>query len=477
MCPAVRARTVPGMTSAIPLPDAADLDALRAQLDGAVATPADDGYDALRASWNLSFDQRPALVVEAADADDVVGALGFAHEHQLAVAVQSTGHGAALTCDGGLLVRTGRLRDVDVDPVLRVARIGAGASWTDVLPHVAPHGLAPLLGFNPHVGVVGYTLGGGLGWLGRKHGLAVDSVRALDVVLPDATRLRVTPETEPDLFWALRGGASNFGVVVAIELSLVEAPALFGGTILYPGARSAEVLAAYAGWIASVPEEVTSAVAVIRIPPAPFVPEPLRGQTVVAVSAVALADPARASELLTPVRELGEPLADMFRPLSIEDLGAVTMEPVDPMPAAGHSELVGALTPELQALVAGSAEGESPLVVVELRHLGGALNRPGVDGPIARPDGELLFHVESIAPPGPPAAGAIAAVTALAAAVKPQATAAMLPSFLGEVETGPERLAQAYTPAARTRLAQLKRRYDPDGRFRFGRPIPAQWAE
>jgi FAD/FMN-containing dehydrogenase len=464
------------MTSALSLPPA-EIDALRVDLDGTVATPTDAAYDALRASWNLTFDQRPAIVVEAADGDDVVAALGFAHEHGLSVAVQSTGHGAAETCDGGMLVRTGRLRDVEVDAAQRIARIGAGAQWADVLPHVAPHGLAPLLGFNAHVGVAGYTLQGGLGWLGRKHGFAVDSVRALDVVLPDATHLRVTPDTEPDLFWALRGGASAFGVVVALELELVPVPALFGGQILYPAARAAEAIAAYAEWIATAPEEVTSAIAVIRIPPAPFVPEPLRGITAISISACALAEPAAAEALLAPLRSLGDPLIDGFRPLEIGDLGAVAIEPAEPMPAAGHSEVIGALTPAVRELLAAMAEGERPLAVVELRHLGGALGRPGLPGPIARPAGELLFHAEAVTPPGPAGDAARGAIAALFEALAPQIAGAPLPSFLGELVGGPDRLAQAYAPEAPARLGALKRRYDPDDRFRFGRPIPLSWGD
>lgn len=461
----------------LPAPAAADLDRLRAQLDGALATPGDPSYDALRASWNLTFDQRPAVVVEPADADEVVAALAFARVHGLTVAVQATGHGAAHTCDGGLLVRTARLREATVDPAARTARIGGGATWVDVLPHTAPHGLAPPLGFNAHVGVVGFTLGGGLGWLSRKHGLAIDHVRALDVVLPDATLVRVTPESEPDLFWALRGGGSNFGVVVAIEFELLEAPALFGGMVLYPGERAAEVVAAYADWIATVPEEVTSSCAILRIPPLPEVPEPLRGRTVAAIGACALGDAATGAELLAPIRALGEPIADMLRPLSPADLGEVAMDPVDPMPANGHAVYVGALTPDVQALLASMAEGERPFAVVELRHLGGAIARNGGTSALARPDGELMLHVEALMPPGPAGEATRGALAELAAAMRPHATAHMLPSFLGEVETGPDRIAQAYTAADRARIAQLKRRYDPDHRFRFGRPVSPDWAD
>ncbi|MDO8189501.1 FAD-binding oxidoreductase [Conexibacter sp. JD483] len=465
------------MTTASPTPDATAVHELRGQLEGTLATPADAGYDALRASWNLTFEQRPALVVEAADGDDVVAALGFAHEQQLPVAVQSTGHGTGVACDGGLLLRTGRLTQVEVDPVLRIARIGAGARWTDVLPLTAAHGLAPLLGFNPHVGVVGYTLGGGLGWLARRHGLAVDSVRALDVVLPDATHLRVTAAAEPDLFWALRGGASAFGVVVALELELIETPELFGGMVLYPGARAAEAIAAYADWAATAPEEVTSSVAVVRFPPLPEVPEPLRGLTAVSIAACVQRDAAAAEALLAPLRTLGAPLAGSFRPLLPEDLGTIAMDPVDPMPAAGHAEVVATLTPELQALLAETAEGERPLVIAELRHLGGALARAGADaGPIPRPAGEFLFHAETVVPPGPAGAAAHAELARLAQALAPHVAGPPLPSFLGELETGPERLEQAFPAATRARLGRLKARYDPDERFRFGRPVPRGWA-
>ncbi len=394
----------------------------------------------------------------------------------MTVAVQSTGHGAGVTCDGGLLLRTGALRQIDVDPVLRIARIGAGAHWTDVLPATAPHGLAPLLGFNPHVGVVGYTLGGGLGWLARRHGLAVDSVRALDVVLPDATHVRVTPTAEPDLFWALRGGASNFGVVVALELALVETPDLFGGLVLYPATHAAETIAAYAEWAEQAPEQVTSSIAVMRFPPLPEVPEPLRGVTAVAIGACVEAGMEEAEALLAPLRTLRDPIADLFRPLAVEDLGTIALDPVDPMPAAGHAEVVGALTPALQALLAETAEGERPLAVVELRHLGGALAR-AADGPIPRPAGDFLFHAETVVPPGPAGANARGELLRLAAAVAPRVTGPPLPSFLGELEPITARLEQAFPAAARARLGRLKRRYDPDDRFRFGRPIPPAWAD
>jgi FAD/FMN-containing dehydrogenase len=461
-----------------PVSPAQDAEALRARVRGAVAAPDDAGYDALRASWNLTFDQRPSLVVEALDGDDVVAALRFARERELTVAVQCTGHGCGEVCAGGLLVRTGRLREVHVDPATRTARIGAGARWTDVLPATAAHGLVPLVGYNPHVGAVGYALGGGLGWLSRAYGLAVGSVRALEVVTPEGMRLRVDDAHEPDLFWALRGASSNFGVVLSMDVELVSVPegGLFGGMVVYPGERAAELLAAYGEWIFELPELVTSACAVVRLPPLPSVPEPLRGVTAVLVSACALADASVATELLAPVRELGGPLADTFRPLAIDELGSVAMEPVDPLPTQGHSAIVAELTPELEELLAATAQGEQPFAIVEARHLGGAVTRMETGCPIARPSGDVLLHAEVVVGPGPGGAAAAAALARFAAAVRPHATGELLPTFLGELETGAERLAQAYTAEGRRKLAILKRRYDPDHRFRFGRCVDVSWA-
>jgi len=449
---------------------------LRGRVRGAVATPGDPDYDALRACWNRSYDQRPDVIVEAADADDVVAALAWAHTHALPVAVQSTGHGAGTTIDAGLLLKTSRLDDVTVDADARTATVGAGARWSDVLEKTALHGLAPLLGFSAGVGVVGYTLGGGLGWLGRAYGMAVDSVRALDVVTPDGRRVSTTPTEEPDLFWALRGAGAAFGAVVAIELSLVEPGPLTGGTIFYPGERATEVIAAYADWTSTLPETVTSSVAILRVPPDPAIPAPLRGRTVVMIGLCAIADPVETDRLLAPIRALGEPIADLVRPLGVGELGEVAMDPTDPMPTWGHADLVEDLTPEIQALLAGTAEGEQPLAVVEARQLGGAFAREREPSAAARPQAGFVFHAEAVAPPGPQGEPARQAIQALADAIGPHAQPGLPPSFIGEAEPGADHTALCFSPATRARLITLQRRYDPDRRFRFGRVVVApEW--
>ncbi len=249
-------------------------------LRGAVVAPGDAGWDSARAAWNLLADQRPALVVQAADANDVVVAARFARARGLRVAAQSTGHGAAALGSraGAVLIRTARMNEVVVDPAARVARVGAGARWSDVIAAAAPHGLAGLHGFSAGVGVAGYVLGGGLGWLARSHGLASDRVRAFEVVTADGERLRVDTRREPDLFWALRGGGGAGVIVTSIELELVALREAHAGVLMWPIERAGEVAHAYREWIRTVPDGLTSSLRLMHFPPLGELPEVLRGR-------------------------------------------------------------------------------------------------------------------------------------------------------------------------------------------------------
>jgi FAD/FMN-containing dehydrogenase len=237
------------MSIATPAPSAAsdaELSRLRARIQGEVHTPDDPGYDDARATWNLAFDPRPAIVVEAADADDVAVAMTFADRADLGVAVQATGHGLTASFDDALLISTRRMSSFAVDPVARTAHLEAGCLWGPVLAEAQLHGLAPLAGSAPHVGAVGYTLGGGMGWLARRHGLSADKVRAVELVTADGQRRRVTSEADPELFWALRGGgAGTLGVVTALEIDLVDVGDVYAGNLLYPAHLAAEVFARF----------------------------------------------------------------------------------------------------------------------------------------------------------------------------------------------------------------------------------------
>ena len=283
-----------------------DLEALRAALAGQVFVAGQAGYDQARQAWNLAVDQRPSVVVEAGSAADVAQAVRYARARGMRIAPQGTGHGAAPLepLDGAMLLRTTRMRRVGIDPATRTARAEAGAVWQDVIVPAAEHGLAGLAGSSPGVGVAGYTLGGGLGFLARRYGLAANSVTAAELVTPGGDLVRADAGHEPDLFWAVRGGG-GVGVVTALEMRLYPVRELYAGDLFFPIQRAAEVLHAWREWTATVPDEVTSIGHLLRLPPLPEVPEPLRGRAFAILEAACLGDAGTGAELIGPLRRLG----------------------------------------------------------------------------------------------------------------------------------------------------------------------------
>jgi FAD/FMN-containing dehydrogenase len=341
-------------------------------------TAGDATWDVARTPWNVAADQRPAGAVIAETADDVADAVRLARKNGLRVKVQNTGHAASPrhALDDVLLVRTPALTDVSVDPVARTVRVGGGTQWQAVAEAAAPHGLAGLSGSSGGVGVVGYALGGGTGWLGRAHGFASSSIVSADVVLADGTQLRVDDENESDLMWALRGGGGSFAAVTSLELELVSTEQLYGGTLFFPVERAAEVLTAWRTWIDSVPEAVTSTGRVVNVPPVEEAPEFLRGKSFALVQAVMQMPESDAVALLEPLRALGAEI-DTFAPVTPPELGMIHMDPPGPVPADIEGWLLDRLgDEEIAAVVASSGTG-SPLVAVQVRHMGGALGRPG----------------------------------------------------------------------------------------------------
>src|SRR5215467_10636911 len=254
-----------------------DLEALQTAIAGQVSVPGQAGYDQARQAWNLAVDERPSIVVVAESSPDVVNAVRYARAHGIRIAPQGTGHGAdpLEPLDGAMLLRTTRMRQVRIDPAARTARAEAGALWQDVIVPAAEHGLAGLAGSSPNVGVTGYTLGGGLGFLARRYGLAANSVTAADLVTPGGDLVHIDADHEPDLFWAVRGGGGGVGVVTALEMQLYPVPELYAGDLFFPVQRAAEVLHFWREWTASVPDEVTSIGRIVRIPPLPAVPDQL----------------------------------------------------------------------------------------------------------------------------------------------------------------------------------------------------------
>lgn len=251
-----------------------DVAALRHAIRGSVLAPGDEGWDEARTPWNVAFDQQPAVIVVAANSADVQAAVRFATANGLRVAPQGTGHGVAGLGDlsDALLLRMHELRRVEIDVEAQQARVGAGAIWEDVVNPAAEHGLAVLHGSSPDVGVAGYTLGGGMGWLARKHGFAANSLTAIELVTADGEFHRVDHTHERDLFFALRGGGGNFGVVTAFEYKLFPLETVFAGWLIWPWEQSEQVLTAWRDWTETTPDEVTSVGRILQLPPAPARP-------------------------------------------------------------------------------------------------------------------------------------------------------------------------------------------------------------
>ncbi len=341
--------------------------------------PGDDGWDEARQAWNLAVDQQPEAVALPETAEQVVLAVRWAREQGLRVAAQGTGHGAAAmgALDGTLLVKTHRMRGVRIDPELHRARVDAGVLWAEVAEAASQHGLAGLAGSSPDVGVVGYTLGGGLSWLGRRHGLAANSVLAVELVTAEGRLVRADADSEPDLFWALRGGGGNLGVVTALEIELFPIAEVVAGVLWWPIERSGEVLHAWRELTASgLPDELTTVGRYLRLPPLPEIPEPVRGKSFVVVEAIHLGDRAEADRLLAPLRALG-PVMDTVDTIPVQALSRMHMDPEHPIPGGGDGVMLAALPAEaidaLERVV--GPEAQSPLLSVEIRQLGGELAR------------------------------------------------------------------------------------------------------
>jgi len=370
------------------------LESLRSVVTGNVLVPDNNGYDAARRAWNLVADQRPAIVVVADSAADVAETMRFARANGMRVAPQSTGHAAMALepLDGAILLKTSRMQRVDIDPTTRGARAAAGAQWQHVTAPASAHGLAALAGSSPNVGVTGYTLGGGLGWLARRYGLAANSLTAAEIVTADGQLARVDADHEPGLFWAIRGGGGSVGVVTALEMMLYPVREVYAGAVFFPITRTAELLHAWREWTDTVPDELTSIARILRLPPLPDIPEQLRGQNFALVEACYLGDARSGADLLRPLRELG-PIMDSFAMIPASALGQLHMDPQQSVPAEGDGALLrDAPAAAIDAIVAvAGPDADTSLVSVEIRQLGGALARKAPGGGLqATLDGKYL---------------------------------------------------------------------------------------
>ncbi len=449
-------------------------ESLRGLCGGRVHLPGDDGYDASRSPWNLAIDQRPAAVAVPHTAEEVAQVVRAAATAGLHVAPQSSGHNPGPLVDHGLagtvLLRLHEMTGVTVGPGAGTVRVVGGTLWQDVVAALAPHGRAVMHGSSPDVAVAGYTLGGGLSWYARRHGLAADSVTALEVVTADGRLVRADAERESELFWALRGGGGNLGVVTAIELRTLPYADSYAGMLLWDRERAPEVLRAWSEWTRELPESVTTSIRLMSFPPLPDLPPFLSGRQLVVIDGAVLEADDRAAELLAPLRALA-PEMDTFGRIPAAALPQIHMDPPQPTPAvSGHAMLAGVSEEALAALLAEVGPGTTtPLLSAEIRHLGGALARPADGGGVLDrlPDPYLLFAV-AIAPFPEAAAAGRAAADRLVAAMRPWSTGRR---FLNFTETAAD-TGTAYDEGHYTRLRRVRAEVDPTGLFRANHRVP-----
>ncbi|HLT59666.1 MAG TPA: FAD-binding protein, partial [Microlunatus sp.] len=362
--------------------------------------PAAEEYDAARTGFQTYRPLRPDLIAVPETVDDLAAAVRIGAGRGLPIAVQATGHGTPDGPETGLLITTSRLTGVRIDPERRTALVDAGADWGTVVAAAAGHGLAGLAGNARTVGAVGYTVGGGLGPLGRRYGFAADHVRSVELITAAGEPLTVTADSDPDLFWAVRGGGGNFGVVARIELDLFPVDRLYGGMLIFDTPLLERGMRTWREWLETVPDQVTSTAVVVPFPDLPQLPPPLRGRHVLSVRVTVSEDVERGEELVRPLREIGEPLVDTLRVLPYAEIATINNDPTEPAASRTAGALLDDLDPAvITELLAAAGPGTERPPVIELRHLGGAVARPpAVPNAIDHRDAGFLLGLVSPLP-------------------------------------------------------------------------------
>ncbi len=436
-------------------------------IDGRIATPSDDGWDEARTAWNLDADQRPDAVAFPAGGGDVASIVRFAAENGLRVAGQGTGHGAAPlspSLEGTILIKTERMRGVEIDPDAGTAKVEAGVLSVELGQAANEHGLCFLPGSSPDVGVVGYTLGGGLSWLGRRYGFACNRVSAIELVTADGEPRTVDADSDPDLFWALRGGGGGYAIVTALHLDLVPIADIYAGALLFPAEAGADAVRSYRDWAAQLPDEVFSIVRFVTPPDVPDVPEPLRGTPLLTIGAACIGGQQEGEATIAPLREIGDPMMDTFGQIPTAGLSHIHMDPEQPVPAIGDGITLRELPDEaIDAYVAAAgSDSGMPLLLSEIRNLGGALGRPADDGgALAKIDAGFAMYSVGMAMTPELAEAIPAYLDRIEQAMEPWTADGAYFNFSDR----PKPVEEIHPPDICARLAEAKRKWDPDDRI------------
>ncbi|GAB3473588.1 FAD-binding oxidoreductase [Nocardiopsis coralliicola] len=437
--------------------------------------PGDEGYDQAVAGFNTTVTRGPEAVVPARTVRDVQKAVRYAGRHDLPVCVMATGHQASVSFEGGILVSTAAMDGIRVDERSSSVRVGPGAQWGPIAEATAPHGLAGLAGSSVSVGAVGYTLGGGLSpTFGRLHGYAADHVSRLEIVTADGELRVATPEREQDLFWAARGGKGNFGIVTSMDFGLFGVRTLYAGAILYPAEAAADVLPAWRDWAAEAPESATTSAAFLQVPPDAPLPDEVRGRIVVSVRVSFVGDAAEGGRLVAPLRDAAPALLDTVGEMPFTDWDQIHSDPEGPIPAYERTSLLGELPDEaIEAMIGlAGAESGSPMALVEVRQLGGALERePEVPSAVGHRGAAFTFFTIGLAPPEQ-VEDVRAYADRLVAAMEPWSTGGAYVNFLSSDEADPSDVRRAYEPEVYERLVSVKSEVDSANMFRLTHNIP-----
>ncbi|MFC6287247.1 FAD-binding oxidoreductase [Nocardioides sp. GCM10027113] len=451
---------------------AVDWEPLRRAVAGRLVLPTDRDWEESRVPWAVNIDQQPAAILHVLDADDVVAAVRFARDHGVAVTAQPGGHGARTTLDGTLLLRTRALQGIEVDLDRETATVGAGVKWGELCQQLDGTGLMGLCGSNPDPTVVGLMLGGGVSWFTRKHGFTANSVLAVDIVTPEGELVRVDHENDPELFWAVRGGGGDFGIVVRVTIRLYPAPELYGGQLMWEVEHAATVMRAFRDLALVAPRELTMWFHIIHFPDMEDIPEPLRDKTVVNVASTYLGSKKMAEILLWSLREAAPVWMDTMAEIQPSQLGDVAMEPTEPMPVVEHSSLIGSLDDAtIDLLVDAVADrGRTTLDMLQIRSLGGGFaEAPEGRGAVEPVTAPFLLFVLGVPATPELAAGLPASIAAVDAAAGHLATGRRLPNFVGHAQD----TTSGYAPTTLARLRDIKRRRDPQGVIRSNKPVLA----
>ncbi|HET7037883.1 MAG TPA: FAD-binding oxidoreductase [Thermomicrobiaceae bacterium] len=453
-------------------PAASELDALGARLDGTLLLPGSPGYDEARRVVNITLDRHPLAIVRAASALDVARAVNFARDHGLPLAVRGGGHSLAgySVIDDAVLVDLSHMRQVDVDPEARIARVQGGARSGDLAGPANQHGLALSTGDTASVGMGGLTTGGGIGFMVRKYGLAIDNLLAAQVVTAAGEIVTASAAEHPDLFWAIRGGGGNFGIVTEFTFRLAPVGEILGGELLLPASR--EVLRGYLDYVAAAPDDLTTIANLMHAPPAPHVPRERVGELALSILVCWTGSVADGERALAPLRALATPIADVVAPIPYPAIYRFTAVP--PHAAAARMLFADRLSDaSLDAALEAVRQAPSPFCIVQFRGLGGAMARVAADA-TAFAHRERRYFVTLLglwldaAEDGVPYRRW---TDALWQELRPEARGVYV-NFLED--EGEARIHEAYPPATYARLAAIKAKYDPENLFRFNQNIPPQ---